>query len=320
MSLPALTLSRIATAGLVLMLCAPLGVGVAGLSGIGHRWVDILAQFTGAAICAALVLTLIAAALRLWPAAAFGVATCLVLLLAGWPQWFPAKGQPKAGAPIVTLYSANLLVRNTDTEAVRASIAQGQADVVVLIETPRMMLSQLDRLLPDHPYRVVETGGSYAVDGTVIASRWPVEKAERLGGDNHLAARVQTPLGPITVFGVHLTRPWPFQFQWGQISQAMDIRDKARNVSGPLILAGDFNAVSSARIGRQIRREMGLIPAPGWPGTWPAQAPSVLGMTIDQVYRSPDLALLSRRLGRPSGSDHRPVVTRLTLSEPQPRP
>ena len=33
------------------------------------------------------------------------------------------------------------------------------------------------------------------------------------------------------------------------------------------------------------------------------------GITIDQVYRSPDLALVSRRLGEPTGSDHRPVVT-----------
>ena len=67
-----------------------------------------------------------------------------------------------------------------------------------------------------------------------------------------------------------------------------------------------------------VKRDMDLIPAPGWPGTWPAQLPSFAGMTIDQVYRSPDLALLGRRLGRPSGSDHRPVVTRLTLAQQPP--
>ena len=36
------------------------------------------------------------------------------------------------------------------------------------------------------------------------------------------------------------------------------------------------------------------------------------GITIDQVWRSPDLALLSRRLGEPTGSDHRPVITEFT--------
>jgi len=35
-------------------------------------------------------------------------------------------------------------------------------------------------------------------------------------------------------------------------------------------------------------------------------------MTIDQVYASPDLGFVSRRLGRPTGSDHRPVVTEIT--------
>ena len=57
------------------------------------------------------------------------------------------------------------------------------------------------------------------------------------------------------------------------------------------------------------------IPAPGWPGTWPEALPSPLGITIDQVYRSPDLALVGRELGPPTGSDHRPVVTLLTRSE-----
>ena len=41
-------------------------------------------------------------------------------------------------------------------------------------------------------------------------------------------------------------------------------------------------------------------------------------MTIDQVWRSPDLALLERRLGRKNGSDHRPVVTRFTLAAEAP--
>ena len=320
MKFPALTVPRLATAAILLLLCAPLTIGAAALSGIGHRWVDILAQFTGPALTAALALTLAALLARLWPAAGAGVVTCLILVLAGWPQWAPPTGAARAGAPVVTLYSANLYVWNTDTEAVRASIAEAKADIVVLVETPKPMLAQLDRLLPDHPYRVVETGGSYAIDGTVIAARWPVSKQEALGSDNHLAAQIQSPLGRLTMFAVHLTRPWPFQYQWGQITQTMALEASAKRVSGPLIMAGDFNSVSSARIGRQIRRDLGLIPAPGWPGTWPAQLPSFAGMTIDQVYRSPDLALLSRRLGRPSGSDHRPVVTRLTLSEPQPQP
>jgi endonuclease/exonuclease/phosphatase (EEP) superfamily protein YafD len=44
--------------------------------------------------------------------------------------------------------------------------------------------------------------------------------------------------------------------------------------------------------------------------------PSALGITIDQVYASPDLAFVSRRLGQSTGSDHRPVVTEITRAAP----
>ncbi|CAN5246303.1 endonuclease/exonuclease/phosphatase family protein [soil metagenome] len=320
MSFPVLTLSRLANAGLLVLLCAPLGIGLAALSGIGHRWVDILAQFTAAALVGALALTAVASVMRLWLAVGAGATTSLILLLAGWPQWAPPTGTPKPGAPVMTLYSANLHVRNRDVEAVRASVADSRADVVVLVETPRAMLGQLDRILPRQTYRVVETGGVYAIDGTVIASRWPVRKVEARSGGNHIAAVVETPLGEVTVFGVHLTRPWPYQYQWGQLTQVMALEASAKGISGPVVMAGDFNSVSSGRVGRTIRKDLGLIPAPGWPGTWPSSLPSAVGMNIDQVYHSPDLAVTGRRLGRPSGSDHRPVVTRLTLSEPRPRP
>jgi endonuclease/exonuclease/phosphatase (EEP) superfamily protein YafD len=87
-----------------------------------------------------------------------------------------------------------------------------------------------------------------------------------------------------------------------------------------VIVAGDFNSVSSARIGRQIRDDIGLKPNPGWPGSWPSKAPAPFGFTIDQVYRTPDLAVVSRSIGKRTGSDHRPVVTRFTLAVSQPAP
>src|SRR5690606_31070212 len=139
-------------------------------------------------------------------------------------------------------------------------------------------------------------------------------------GPESAAAVVRTPLGPLNVVAVHLTRPWPFQYQWGQITQVQDLAGFRQELTGPVIVAGDFNSVSTARIGRQMRDEAGLLPAPGWPGTWPAPAPATLSLTIDQVYRSPDLAFLDRGLGRATGSDHRPVVVRFTRAAAPPSP
>lgn len=304
------------------LMAAPAAVALSALSRIGHRWTDLLAQFTAPALAATLALTLLYAVLRLRPAVMAGLGVTVLLILAVWPQWFPRGGAlPREGAPTLTLYSANLWAWNADVEAITRSIHEADADIVVLVELGDAPGAQLDRVLAGYPHRVLNarvdrpSGAARAA----IASRYPLTAvADRPDGLVSVAAVAQTPLGPVNIIGAHLTRPWPFQYQWGQINQASALAAIRRDMTGPVIAAGDFNSVSSARIGRQIQTEAGLIPAPGWPGTWPAAAPSAVGMTIDQVWRSPDLALLERRLGRKTGSDHRPLITRFTLAAAKP--
>jgi endonuclease/exonuclease/phosphatase (EEP) superfamily protein YafD len=294
---------------------APLAVALAGLSGVGHRWIDILGQFTAPAVLASALLAsgFLILRRRRWAAASGAVVA--LLLAAVWPQWFPPGAKPEAGAPSVRLYSANLWARNADVEAIAASIQAADADIVVLIEVGDAPAAQLDQLLAAYPHRV----GTPRIDRpsgparSVIASRYPVVAVrDRPDGLHAVGATVRSPLGRLNVVGVHLTRPWPFQEQWGQIEQAMALGGIRANLSGPVVVVGDFNSVSSARIGRLVQREAGLIPAPGFPGTWPSALPAAITVTIDQVYRSPDLAVIRRKLGRPNGSDHRPVVTEIT--------
>jgi endonuclease/exonuclease/phosphatase (EEP) superfamily protein YafD len=298
-----------------LALALPLGVAVAALSGIGHRSFDILAQFTAPALAVTAVLTLGLALTRFRIAALHGLVATAALLIAVFPQWIPAGPRAETGAPIVRLYSANLYYLNDDVAAIRASIAEADPDIVVLIELGQGAAARIDEVLDGYPYRAA----SMRMDQTrgpsrsVIGSRWPLTAFDDPPDGLHaVAAAVETPLGRLNLVGAHLTRPWPFQEQWGQISQTMALQAVVAGLDGPVVVAGDFNSVSSARIGRQVRRDLGLHPAPGFPGTWPAALPALLGMTIDQVYASPDLAFVRRDLGRPTGSDHRPVVTEIT--------
>ena len=306
------------------LLGAPLVIAVAALSGIGHRWVDILAQFTAPALMGVIAFAAVLLIARLWIAGGGAVAVGLLLLLAVWPQWSPPSGRPQPGAPVLTMYSANLHVLNSDVAAMKASIDAADADVVVLIEMSRAASANVDLLLADYPHRVATPRlDRESDDRTVIASRYPVTRLR--GGTQYpglasLSARIDTPIGPVNVVGVHLTRPWPYQYQWGQITQVMGLTEVIGRYEGPVLVAGDFNSVSSARIGKQVRADIGLTPAPGWPGTWPSRLPAALGITIDQVYHSPDLAVLDRRLGRRTGSDHRSVVTRFTLAASPPAP
>jgi endonuclease/exonuclease/phosphatase (EEP) superfamily protein YafD len=304
------------------LLVAPAAIALSALSRIDHRWTDLLAQFTAPALAATLVLTLLYAVLRLRPSMIAGLGVTALLILAVWPQWLPRGGAlPREGAPTLTLYSANLWAWNTDVEAITRSIAEADADIVVLVELGDAPSAQLDHVLAGYPHRVLNArvdrprGAARAA----IASRYPLTAiADRPDGLVSVAAVAQTPLGSVNIIGAHLTRPWPFQYQWGQINQATALAAIRRDMTGPVIVAGDFNSVSSARIGRQLQAETGLIPAPGWPGTWPSALPSATAITIDQVWRSPDLALVERRLGRKTGSDHRPVVTRFTLAAEAP--
>ncbi|RZJ29706.1 MAG: endonuclease [Brevundimonas sp.] len=290
-------------------------LGVLIFARIGHRWIDIFAQFTAPLFITSVCATVVVAVLRLRIAAVAGLATSIALLVIVAPQWAPAGAAPEPDAPVVRLYSANVFYLNEDVAAMRRSIEAAEPDIIILIELGRAPLGQLDTLLAGYPHRA----GSMRMDETrgpsrsIIASRWPLRQVEnRPDGLHSVTAVAETPLGDVNIIGVHLTRPWPFQYQWGQISQTMALGDIRRTLEGPVIIAGDFNSVSSARIGRQMKDDLGLAPAGGFPGTWPSDLPSPLGITIDQVWRSPDLAFVSRRTGRPNGSDHRPVVTEFT--------
>jgi endonuclease/exonuclease/phosphatase (EEP) superfamily protein YafD len=285
------------------------------LAGFDNRWVDLLAQFGAPALIGAVVLTVGLGLLRMRAAGLLSTLFAVLLAFMVWPQWFPAGPAADPEAPVVRLYSANLFHLNNDTAAIRRSIEAANPDIIVLIELGEAPRHDLDRLLEGYPHRSISMPPDREQDRprSLIASRWPLTaRAATPPGLQAVAVTSQTPLGPIDVVGVHLTRPWPFQNSWGQISQTMALDDLVRGLNGPVIAAGDFNSVSAARIGKQIRRDIGLRPAPGFPGTWPAGLPSVLGLTIDHVYASPDLAFVSRRLGDATGSDHRPVVTEIT--------
>jgi len=293
----------------------------AHISGHGHRWVDILAQFTGPALVGAIVASLMVMLMKRPPLMVMAFGALLIAAGTFLPQLAPPRGTPERGAPVLTVYSANLNADNADVEAVGVSIRAARPDIIILIEVSPAVFAARQQLLADHPYQhasetIVPPGARGSV---IIASRFPLSPVAMPPDQlSALHALADTPLGPLHLVGVHMTRPWPFQYQWGQILQAEMLADRLERVTGPILVAGDFNTVSSARIGRQIKAQTGLTPVGAWPGTWPTGLPSSLGITIDHQWRSDELVFLSRRIGRPTGSDHYPVVTRITAARSQP--
>ncbi|WP_262422674.1 hypothetical protein [Brevundimonas denitrificans] len=133
----------------------PLVLALASLSGIGHRWVDILAQFPAPLLPLTLAATLIVLLLRFWVPAATGALACLLLALAIWPQIAPGGPAPAADSPRVRLYAANLYAMNEDVAAMRASIEAADADIVVLVEFGEAPSAAVETLLAGYPHREI---------------------------------------------------------------------------------------------------------------------------------------------------------------------
>lgn len=297
----------------------PLGLALATLSGSGHRWIDLAAQFTAPALVAAAVWALLLLLLRLKASSVLGVLATLLLVIAVWPQWFPHRDAVDPTSETLTVYSANLWARNTDTALMAASIAEADPDVVLLVELGDVPAEDLDTLLPDHPYRLVSivSNRKVAPARALVASRRPLKRIQENPHDRvvALSARTQTALGPVAFTAAHLTRPWPYRDQTAQMDQVEDLAVERARLGQTAIIAGDFNSVSSARIGRLVKSETALRPVPAFPGTWPTKLPALLGITIDQVWYSPDLVVTGRELGLENGSDHRPVITRFRRAQ-----
>lgn len=295
-------------------------IAAAAFSGIGHRWVDLLALFPAPAFACAVVLTALALLLKMPRVTGLALSVAALLAVAAWPQWFPPRSQPEPGSSSVTVYSANLWARNPDVESQVRSIAASEADIVMLVEVGDAVAPHLNRALARHPHRLVSRihDGANGRSRTVVASRWPLAETGFSDPVWGLEAVAETPLGPVRLIATHMTRPWPFQYQWGQLSHAERLAQLKGDDARPFVLAGDFNSVSTARVGKLIKDLNGAWAAPGWPGTWPSFVPGPFRVTIDQVYYSPKLALTSRRLGAANGSDHSPVITTFRLARAAP--
>lgn len=120
-------------------------------------------------------------------------------------------------------------------------LANERPDVVAFQElngyTPELLLA--DAKTFGHEHAVMLKANGYP---TGLTSRYPIEVVERkLGGMHHGLMRVRT--GRIDFVVVHL---WPFKGQerLREVTPALAMVARARDERRPVIMLGDFNAVS----------------------------------------------------------------------------
>ncbi len=214
------------------------------------------------------------------------------------------------------LLSFNILDGHGNGEAKAAFIRATEPDVVFLQESRRLSRSGLKEALSAlYPYRATLKPYSLRIYARYPLSR-PVPVVDASPGIRGFRVTMEAERQAVTLVNVQVTRPGDFrkfrrrQTEYRQIAQAI------RDLEGPVIVAGDFNASHfSLAFQRFLRRAALRSIHPGWwawDTTWPAFLPA-FGLQIDHVLFRGPLRPLDQRSGPSHGSNHRPLVVDLDL-------
>lgn len=230
---------------------------------------------------------------------------------------FSARRDQPVGAlrAEMTLLNYNVLSGNrTAREAVDHIIAL-TPDVALIMETPGVVeyLPEIEAALP---YRL--GCDRVATCDISLFSRHPIENGKLLDIPPFRRSRlVVAPMtiegASVTVVGIHLSKPY---FDEASMQELGYLRYVLSQVTGPVVLAGDFNsAIWTAPIA-WLGRAQNLIPAPSYPATWPVELGS-LGVPIDNVFTRGDARIVEISAGADSfGSNHRYLLARIGLYAP----
>ena len=221
---------------------------------------------------------------------------------------------PEDGAPI------RVLVLNVHTESagfdqVRRLIEDVRPDVIGLVEVDRRWLDAIAPAVAGYPGRLEQPRDDNF--GVALYARRPLA-----GAIEALGSPLPSVVAHVTIddayLGVVLVHPLPPVDAAAVIAQrdALDaVADRARQVTGPVVIMGDLNATPWSRPFRRLLARSGLCDSRagfGIEASFPA-ASAIVRIPIDHVLASCSIGVRDRHIERDVGSDHLPVVIDLVV-------
>ena len=265
-----------------------------------------------AVVLACLLVALIRARRR---AALAALAALTALLTAGHLAWlgplFVTDRRPVTTEPF-TVLTFNLHHGEADP-FVLASLA-AQADVVVLVETTAAAQAGLAAHGWDERFPNAIGDPRSEGSNTAVFSRFRLGRGTLLGRSNfsQWSVAVEVPdVGLVRLFAVHPCNPYCGGGRWHAEHEV--IRGAvAAHGTGPLVVAGDFNAVLEQGPMRRLHR-LGLrsttdLVGAGWLPTYPASRRLPPLLPIDHVLVNDRLTATSVTAFIVPGSDHRGLL------------
>lgn len=287
-------------------------VGLSVLAGLlsGGQWPWVIATYLRWPQVVLIVLaTAVFIFLRWWRTAlASGVvAAALVVSVAAPLVALRTVGAPSGGTLRIAVFNTG--AGSSDVAAITAAIRSASPDVAVLLESEDIA-ANLDRRLGALSRLPTPLDGPVSSSPVVFARHdWPVT-VEPLGDDARPATIVTVELDdrPLDIVAAHplppITQAWARSHDRSISTLTSSVLPRAR----PYVLACDCNTTPWTPSMRRLL-DVGLR-QPTVAATFAAPA---IGVPLDHVLLSGDVGAVSRELGPFAGSDHRLIVTEITL-------
>jgi endonuclease/exonuclease/phosphatase (EEP) superfamily protein YafD len=215
--------------------------------------------------------------------------------------------------PLFRLLSFNLLATNENGEKIAEFIASSGADIVLLMEAAPIG-PHLGKLLATYPYQSGCTDGPEC-GGVMLLSRTPLEAVtvtslSQVWRDRLITAATTIDGQRISVVGAHVVKPYFDEFADEEVYR---LGETIGRLTGPLVLAGDFNAAAWSNSVDRLAWQAKLAPGPAYPATWPVRL-GPLGVPIDNVFTGAPLVIEQiEALDDGMGSNHRGLMAEIGL-------
>jgi endonuclease/exonuclease/phosphatase (EEP) superfamily protein YafD len=231
------------------------------------------------------------------------------ILLSRWSQGADDAAQrASAATSSLSVVSINTWDAVDNVEQLRAYLATGPADVVVLSELGPEKEGLPGALKAVYPY---QSSCANRYDCSIaLLSRVPFEAAGTVPYSKEMPAFVWARFaGALHVIGTHLSRPSRSPRLHARQTEA--VARFIQRIDGPVVLAGDLNMSPWSYGFKSLKTQAGLKAArwltPSWPA-WPVVMPQV---ALDHILISQDLSFVASGTGPAVGSDHLPVFARI---------
>ncbi|HEX6029933.1 MAG TPA: endonuclease/exonuclease/phosphatase family protein [Tepidiformaceae bacterium] len=227
-----------------------------------------------------------------------------------------AHAEVQGEGPELTVVSANVRTDNPSPDKWLAELTSLDADVIMIQEYTPTWAARFRQagLFDKYPYSV--EAPELGATGSAILSRLPLVTAEswNMDGTSNTRARLGDAWGGLELLNVHPVPPKPHaDAQWENLIATVE------QVQGPHLVAGDYNITQYNRWYDKLE-DTGMQSchdALGESGntTWPNGVYPVPPMRFDNFFVSDEVACISLREGRGSGSDHEPLIVHIALKK-----